>query len=287
MAANGISTLSTKQLKQEGKLAIAEFKRKGYTLNADGTQNFGRAHFSGSNYLSLTTKTAFGFGTGDFTVEGFINPTSLAGNVLFDFRSAVTELAIYINLNSSGNVRVYVNGAYVITTTATVSTAAWSHVAITRASGSTKVFINGVQSGVTYADTNNYGTTKPLAIGATYAAASKFVGYMSNIRIVNGTAVYTGSFTPAKFLSAVTGTQLLLNTDNGAAFLADSSPNNFTVTNTGSVTTSATGPGPDTAAAQYRTQNTYDITQLPTQYYGNTLVDNPNTGGLLTGRPWA
>ena len=31
---------------------------------------------------------------------------------------------------------------------------------------------------------------------------------------------------------------------------------------------------------------TYDITQLPTQYSGNTVVDNPNVGGLVTGRPW-
>lgn len=37
MSANGISTLGTKQLKQEGKLAIAELKRQGYTLNADGS----------------------------------------------------------------------------------------------------------------------------------------------------------------------------------------------------------------------------------------------------------
>ena len=36
MAANGISSLSTKQLKQEGKLAIAQAKRQGYTLDAAG-----------------------------------------------------------------------------------------------------------------------------------------------------------------------------------------------------------------------------------------------------------
>ena len=31
---------------------------------------------------------------------------------------------------------------------------------------------------------------------------------------------------------------------------------------------------------------TLDITQLPTQYSGNVIVDNPNAGGLITGRPW-
>lgn len=39
-------------------------------------------------------------------------------------------------------------------------------------------------------------------------------------------------------------------------------------------------------AANSNPRATYDITQLPTQYDGNAVVDNPNTGGLVTGRPW-
>jgi len=31
---------------------------------------------------------------------------------------------------------------------------------------------------------------------------------------------------------------------------------------------------------------TYDITQLPTQYDDNGIIDNPNVGGLVVGRPW-
>lgn len=31
---------------------------------------------------------------------------------------------------------------------------------------------------------------------------------------------------------------------------------------------------------------TYDLTQLPTQFNGNVILDNPNTGGLVAGRPW-
>jgi hypothetical protein len=31
---------------------------------------------------------------------------------------------------------------------------------------------------------------------------------------------------------------------------------------------------------------TYDITQLPTQYNNNAIVNNPNIGGLVVGRPW-
>lgn len=39
-------------------------------------------------------------------------------------------------------------------------------------------------------------------------------------------------------------------------------------------------------AASGEARDTYDITELPTQYSGNNLVNNPNTGGLQLGRPW-
>jgi hypothetical protein len=46
----------------------------------------------------------------------------------------------------------------------------------------------------------------------------------------------------------------------------------------------------DLAAIQRANANnpraSYDLTQLPTRYSGNVLIDNPNTGGLITGRPW-
>ena len=43
----------------------------------------------------------------------------------------------------------------------------------------------------------------------------------------------------------------------------------------------------DSTKNYYRARNTYDITQLPTQYTGNAATDNANASGLLTGRPWA
>ena len=39
-------------------------------------------------------------------------------------------------------------------------------------------------------------------------------------------------------------------------------------------------------AADGNPRATYDITQLPTQYVGNDILDNPNEGGLVQGRPW-
>ena len=34
------------------------------------------------------------------------------------------------------------------------------------------------------------------------------------------------------------------------------------------------------------TRSTYDITQLPTQYNNNSVINNGNAGGLVVGRPW-
>jgi hypothetical protein len=46
----------------------------------------------------------------------------------------------------------------------------------------------------------------------------------------------------------------------------------------------------DLAAAKRATDGnpraTYDLTLLPTQYNGNVIIDNPNAGGLVAGRPW-
>lgn len=39
-------------------------------------------------------------------------------------------------------------------------------------------------------------------------------------------------------------------------------------------------------AAASNPRASYDITQLPTQYDDNDVIDNPNTGGLVEGRPW-
>ena len=46
----------------------------------------------------------------------------------------------------------------------------------------------------------------------------------------------------------------------------------------------------DTNANSYRARNTLTVSQLPTRYHASdntgALVDNANSGGLVTGRPW-
>jgi len=39
-------------------------------------------------------------------------------------------------------------------------------------------------------------------------------------------------------------------------------------------------------SADSNPRSTYDITLLPTQYNNNAVINNPNVGGLVVGRPW-
>ena len=42
----------------------------------------------------------------------------------------------------------------------------------------------------------------------------------------------------------------------------------------------------DSSKPYYRTNNKLDLTELPTLYSGNNVVDNANSGGLQQSRPW-
>ena len=162
----------------------------------------------------------------DFTIEGWIYPTvGSAYQTLFDFRSAAIEQAIYLGINTSNQLYLYVNGVITITTAATVSLSTWTHVALVRSNASTKIYINGTQSGSSWGDITNYGTSNPLRIGADYSNAYGFTGYIDEVRISKGIARYTTTFTaPTAALTGDNNTVLLLHfngVNNSTAILDD------------------------------------------------------------------
>ena len=84
-------------------------------------------------------------------------------------------------------------------------------------------------------DTTNYSTASPLTIGDRFASHPfgnyPVTGYISNFRMVKGTALYTSNFTPpATPLTAISGTTLL--TCQNPTTIVDNGPNAYTVTNT-------------------------------------------------------
>jgi hypothetical protein len=217
-------------------------------------QGPGSAQFTGSNRLSISTTTGFGFGTGDFTLEGwYYHTTGSANHRLFDFRTTEPQVAPMLGIGSINQIYLFVNGANRIIGT-TLPLNLWTHIALVKSSGSTRLYVNGTQSGATYTDANNYGTTSPLCIGADYQGSNGYVGSMTNIRVVKGTAVYSGTFTPPTLPLAATqksstniraitsGTQLLLLQTSSNTLLFDKSGNNRTVTNNNSVVYNSASP---------------------------------------------
>ena len=73
----------------------------------------------------------------------------------------------------------------------------WYHVAVTRSGSTFTMYINGESVG-TYTSTGSATGTgdKAILIGSSSAGDSDFNGYISDLRVLNGTVVYTGNFTP-------------------------------------------------------------------------------------------
>jgi hypothetical protein len=124
----------------------------------------------------------------------------------------------------------------------TLSSGQWYHIAVAKSGTSTKMFINGTQTGSTYTDTNTY-VASTTGSGWVMGNSSFYAnGYMTNMRIVVGTAVYTTTFTPPTApLTPISGTQLLLSSVSGA-YLIDSSSSARTVTNVGPPTWNQLSP---------------------------------------------
>jgi hypothetical protein len=183
--------------------------------------------FGGSpSYLSLSATPAQ-FGTNDFTVECWINPSSVAsvGSVISLNPFASNGWAFGVGFPSSGDLYWYANGATVLSYSG-ISVGVWTHIAVSRSGSTIRMFVNGAL--VTSAtDSINYNSNTGTYIGADLSA-QYFNGYASNIRLVKGTALYTSAFTPSTTpLTAVTNTSLLTCQSNR---FIDNSTNAYAIT---------------------------------------------------------
>jgi len=209
------------------------------------------SQFNGSSYLTnLSNSTTLQMGSGDFTVEFWMYSPSIAAQVIFDGRPAgagqSSNGALQISLQANGSITVYgilnAQNNLVTSSAGTIVANQWYHIALVRSGSSTgnvKLYINGVLAS-TYgsADTTNYNQGY-VNIGCRFDGAVIYAGFISNWRMVKGTAVYTSAFTPPTSpLSAISGTSLLVC--NAITPTSDSSTNVFALTNTGPVTTTAT-----------------------------------------------
>ena len=238
--------------------------------------------FNGSSSLTLTgqqANAAFSL-PGAFTIEGWIylqttNPATLfyAGNDAAN--------GGYGFVYASGSINFAWAGFNNNVGSAAIAQNTWTHVAAVRSGSTITLYKDGINSGsATVANTLTPNADPAIGQNTRGNLQYYWVGYISNFRLVKGTAVYTANFTPPTTpLTAISGTSLL--TCQSSTFV-DNSTNAFPLTSAGTPVTSSTvipfaTPLPPTASTTWR--------DVSGQGNNGTLVGNPTfnsaNGGSL------
>ena len=208
-------------------------------------------YFDGSgDYLTISQSSSLDLGSGDFTVEAWIYAESATQDSQFRrilATSTNASSAVQLYINTSGQV-VYTADDDVSRLTGTTNVLnGWHHVALVRqgSSGSNiELYVDGSLEG-SFTDTSSKNSSS-FHIGKYPGASGHFKGYISNIRMVKGTAVYTSSFTPSTSpLTNITNTSLLTCQSNR---FADNSSNGFTISVNGDTKVTPFSPFAPTAA---------------------------------------
>ena len=191
----------------------------------------------GGDYLSNAgTGTTYDL-TGDFCVEGFFNFSSLTDVGVWGIQPASGQAGLRLTTESNLTV-VLISGQATAHSIFTSSVAPivgqWNHIAVTRSGSALTLWLNGVSVG-TGTSSSWTGSNLPIRLGGNlnYGNGVPYYmnGYISNFRVVKGSAIYTTAFTPpTASLTAITNTQLLTCQSNR---FIDNSSNAFALTVTG------------------------------------------------------
>ena len=213
-----------------------------YSTSAVG----GSTYFNGTvDCISVPANAAFAPGTGNFTVEGWFYATAAVGTyggVLYSQTiNGINYFAIFAGQSGSNTILITMTlagGGTPIYSSTTFALNTWNHFAVARVSGSVTVYLNGIGGTTTTNTTDLTNTTWNPTIGRySHDVTNYFPGYISNVRYIKGTALYTANFTPPTApLTAVTNTSLLLNATNAGIYDATAKNNLFTA-NTAQVST--------------------------------------------------
>jgi hypothetical protein len=146
-------------------------------------------------YLTISSNAAFGPGTGDFTIECWVRPTSttLVGG-LINLGTYDDGLLWRVGTNSDS---LYFNGAdtnWNAFTNAPVDN--WTHLALVRSGSAVTLYAGGV-SVHTRTSSADLNSANAVVIGAgAHSTGETYAGYIDELRITKGVARYTANFTP-------------------------------------------------------------------------------------------
>ena len=191
---------------------------RGHAMTAQNNAQTSTAQskWNGSSYLSdgsgdavtIPDHNDYELGSGDFTIECWIRYSNAIGtstivqkgqtynsNASFRFYNTSTQLIFKFSTTGSTYSAYTVQGNHgmVIDT--------WYHVAITRISGSGRIFVDGVlKAGPSTISDAFYNYTGPVIIGSNYTGTytETLDGYMQDLRITKGKGRYSAAFTAPK-----------------------------------------------------------------------------------------
>ncbi len=220
---------------------FSPFSQTGWSNFFDGTDD----------YIAVADNAVLRPGASNFTLEAWVwRNASGAAHTIYAKGGASTGIVFQV---TSTNVLRFTHTTTNIDSTGTIAANAWTHVAVVRegtSTNQTKLYINGTQDGQGTVSTD-FTQTEEVRIGTDRSAAADFNGYISNLRFVKGTALYTGAFTPSTSpltttSQGATATEVELLTCQSNRFV-DNSSNGFTLTITGTPSVQAFSPFAPTA----------------------------------------
>jgi len=197
---------------------VSQLRQETGTLGFDGAVKFDGT----GDYLSFADNSDFSFG-GDFTVEAFVYQTAVSATHANIFSTENFDFKIRTN----GRIRIYTTSSGV-DTTQTVRLNKWIHLALVRQGSTIKVYFDGV--GETVSETIASDGSSAAEVGRRVRnSAEEFSGFISNFRVIKGTALYTANFTaPTEPLTAVTNTKLLCCNSSTSATASTVTPGTIT-----------------------------------------------------------
>jgi Concanavalin A-like lectin/glucanases superfamily len=201
-------------------------------------------YFDGTgDSLTVPDNAAFDLGGGAFTIEVFVYQTAAknygicVGQWAGVAASGSSAWALRQDNTQKFQFAYTTNGTTetLITSSDTFSLNTWNHVVAVRdSSNNTALFVNGSRKATSTTTYTIFNSTYVCSVGAAQNTTDNTQGYISNVRVVKGTAVYDPTQTtlvvPTAPLTAISGTSLLTCQSNR---FIDNSSNNFTITRNG------------------------------------------------------
>ncbi|MDP6587582.1 MAG: LamG domain-containing protein, partial [Anaerolineales bacterium] len=164
-------------------------------------KKFGATSLYVADNVTLSSSDGFNMGTGDFTIEAWYYFTSFSNSFgHYDQWAGTTtgsgNVQMWNSTSAQGKIKWYYDGSSNFTSSTTMSTGQWYHVAYVRESGTLKIYFNGTVDSNTQSYSSQFGKTGTVYLGDQHAGGGSAPQYyIDDLRVTKGLARYTSNFT--------------------------------------------------------------------------------------------